>query len=337
MLEIRNLKTYFKVKAGYAQAVDDVTFTINSGENFGLVGESGCGKTTAAKSIIKLLPPNGEIKGGQIIYNGKDLTKLSDSEMRKVRWAEVSMISQSAMNSLDPVYKVGDQIVEAIQTHEPVSRAEAMDRARELFKLVGIDPNRLSEYPHKFSGGMKQRSIIAMALALNPGLIIADEPTTALDVIVQDQILRRIKSLLLSNGASMILITHDISVVAEMCDRVAVMYAGKIMEIGKVDQVFKLPFHPYTLGLQNAFPNVHGPRQDLISIPGSPPKLVNPPKGCRFAARCPFAVEVCSQQEPATVEIEAGHQASCHRLAIIEQMRAEATHKETWDRLGAGI
>lgn len=337
MLEIRNLKTYFKVKAGYAQAVDDVTFTINSGENFGLVGESGCGKTTAAKSIIKLLPPNGEIKGGQIIYNGKDLTKLSDSEMRKVRWAEVSMISQSAMNSLDPVYKVGDQIVEAIQTHEPVSRAEAMDRARELFKLVGIDPNRLSEYPHKFSGGMKQRSIIAMALALNPGLIIADEPTTALDVIVQDQILRRIKSLLLSNGASMILITHDISVVAEMCDRVAVMYAGKIMEIGKVDQVFKLPFHPYTLGLQNAFPNVHGPRQDLISIPGSPPKLVNPPKGCRFAARCPFAVEVCSQQEPATVEIEAGHQASCHRLAIIEQMRAEATHKETWDRVGAGI
>lgn len=337
MLEIRNLKTYFKVKAGYAQAVDDVTFTINSGENFGLVGESGCGKTTAAKSIIKLLPPNGEIKGGQIIYNGKDLTKLSDSEMRKVRWAEISMISQSAMNSLDPVYKVGDQIVEAIQTHEPVSRAEAMDRARELFKLVGIDPNRLSEYPHKFSGGMKQRSIIAMALALNPGLIIADEPTTALDVIVQDQILRRIKSLLLSNGASMILITHDISVVAEMCDRVAVMYAGKIMEIGKVDQVFKLPFHPYTLGLQNAFPNVHGPRQDLISIPGSPPKLVNPPKGCRFAARCPFAVEVCSQQEPATVEIEAGHQASCHRLAIIEQMRAEATHKETWDRLGAGI
>lgn len=337
MLEIRNLKTYFKVKAGYAQAVDDVTFTINSGENFGLVGESGCGKTTAAKSIIKLLPPNGEIKGGQIIYNGKDLTKLSDSEMRKVRWAEISMISQSAMNSLDPVYKVGDQIVEAIQTHEPVSRAEAMDRARELFKLVGIDPNRLSEYPHKFSGGMKQRSIIAMALALNPGLIIADEPTTALDVIVQDQILRRIKSLLLSNGASMILITHDISVVAEMCDRVAVMYAGKIMEIGKVDQVFKLPFHPYTLGLQNAFPNVHGPRQDLISIPGSPPKLVNPPKGCRFAARCPFAVEVCSQQEPATVEIEAGHQASCHRLAIIEQMRAEATHKETWDRVGAGI
>lgn len=337
MLEIRNLKTYFKVKAGYAQAVDDVTFTINSGENFGLVGESGCGKTTAAKSIIKLLPPNGEIKGGQIIYNGKDLTKLSDSEMRKVRWAEISMISQSAMNSLDPVYKVGDQIVEAIQTHEPVSRVEAMDRARELFKLVGIDPNRLSEYPHKFSGGMKQRSIIAMALALNPGLIIADEPTTALDVIVQDQILRRIKSLLLSNGASMILITHDISVVAEMCDRVAVMYAGKIMEIGKVDQVFKLPFHPYTLGLQNAFPNVHGPRQDLISIPGSPPKLVNPPKGCRFAARCPFAVEVCSQQEPATVEIEAGHQASCHRLAIIEQMRAEATHKETWDRVGAGI
>ena len=334
MLEVKNLKTYFKTRAGYAQAVDDVTFTVNSGENFGLVGESGCGKTTAAKSIIKLLPPNGEIKGGQILYNGRDLAALSEAEMRKVRWAEVSMISQSAMNSLDPVYKVGDQIVEAIQAHQPVSRAEAMDRSRELFKLVGIDPKRLTDYPHQFSGGMKQRSIIAMALALNPGLIIADEPTTALDVIVQDQILRRIKSLLLSHGASMILITHDISVVAEMCDRVAVMYAGKVMEIGNVNQLFKLPFHPYTLGLQNAFPNVHGPRQELISIPGSPPKLVNPPKGCRFAARCPFAAEVCSEQEPVMVEIEPGHQASCHRLAIIEQMRAEATRKETWDRVG---
>ncbi len=335
MLEVRNLKTYFKTKAGYAQAVDDVSFTVNPGENFGLVGESGCGKTTAAKSIIKLLPPNGEIRGGQILYDGRDLAKLSEEEMRKVRWAEVSMISQSAMNSLDPVYKVGDQIVEAIQAHEAVSKAEALERTKELFKLVGIDPNRMKDYPHQFSGGMKQRSIIAMSLALNPGLIIADEPTTALDVIVQDQILRRIKSLLLSHGASMILITHDISVVAEMCDRVAVMYAGKVMEIGNVREIFKLPFHPYTLGLQNAFPNVHGPRQDLISIPGSPPKLVNPPKGCRFAARCPFAVEVCSQEEPAMEDVEPGHQACCHRLGIIEQMRSEATRKETWDRVGA--
>lgn len=334
MLEVRNLKTYFKTKAGYAQAVDDVSFTIQPGENFGLVGESGCGKTTAAKSIIKLLPPNGEIVGGQILYKGRDLVKLTTEEMQKVRWKEISMISQSAMNSLDPVYRVGDQIVEAIQAHEPVSRAEAMDRAKELFGLVGIDAKRLKDYPHQFSGGMKQRSIIAMSLALNPGLIIADEPTTALDVIVQDQILRRIKSLLESHRASMILITHDISVVAEMCDRVAVMYAGKIMEWGDVVTVFKRPFHPYTLGLQNAFPNVHGPKQELISIPGTPPKLVNPPTGCRFAARCPFAIDRCREEEPAMVEVGSGHQAACHRLEMIDWMRVEAAKKENWDKVG---
>ncbi|MHB0871002.1 MAG: ABC transporter ATP-binding protein [Chloroflexota bacterium] len=335
MLEVRNLKTYFKTKAGYAQAVDDVSFTIQPGENFGLVGESGCGKTTAAKSIIKLLPPNGEIVGGQILYNGRDLVKLSQNEMQRVRWKEISMISQSAMNSLDPVYRVGDQIVEAIQAHEPVGRSEAMDRAKELFGLVGIDPKRLRDYPHQFSGGMKQRSIIAMSLALNPGLIIADEPTTALDVIVQDQILRRIKSLLESHQASMILITHDISVVAEMCDRVAVMYAGKVMEWGDVVTVFKQPFHPYTLGLQNAFPNVHGAKQDLISIPGSPPKLVNPPTGCRLAARCPFAIDRCREQEPAMVEVGPAHQAACHRLDLVDWMRVEATKKENWDKVGA--
>ncbi len=335
MLEIRNLKTYFKTRAGYAQAVDDVSFTVQPGQNFGLVGESGCGKTTAAKSIVKLLPPNGEIVGGQILFKGRDLVRLTNEEMQKVRWREISMISQSAMNSLDPVYRVGDQIVEAIQAHEPVGRAEAMDRARELFGLVGIDPKRLRDYPHQFSGGMKQRSIIAMSLALNPSLIIADEPTTALDVIVQDQILRRIKSLLESHQASMILITHDISVVAEMCDRVAVMYAGKLMECGDVITVFKRPFHPYTLGLQNAFPDLHGAKQELISIPGSPPKLVDPPAGCRFAARCPFALDVCGEQEPAMVEVGPGHQAACHRLEMIDWMRAEAARKESWDRVGA--
>jgi len=335
MLEVRNLKTYFKTKAGYAQAVDNVSFTLQPGENFGLVGESGCGKTTAAKSILRLLPPNGEIVGGQIFFKGRDLVKLSAEEMRKVRWKEISMISQSAMNSLDPVYKVGDQIIEAIQAHEPLTRADAISRVKELFNLVGIDPKRLNDYPHQFSGGMKQRSIIAMSLALNPGLIIADEPTTALDVIVQDQILRRIKSLLESHGASMILITHDISVVAEMCDRVAVMYAGKVMEVGGVIDVFKRPFHPYTLGLQNAFPNVHGPKQELISIPGSPPKLINPPTGCRFAARCPFVIAQCREAEPAMATVGHGHEAACHRLDSIDWMRAEATKKEIWDRVAA--
>ncbi len=335
MLEVRNLKTYFKTKAGYAHAVDDVSFTLQPGENFGLVGESGCGKTTAAKSIIKLLPPNGQIMSGQILYNGRDLVPLAPDEMQKVRWKEISMISQSAMNSLDPVYKVGDQIVEAIQAHETVGRGEALDRARDLFRLVGIDAKRLNDYPHQYSGGMKQRSIIAMSLALKPGLIIADEPTTALDVIVQDQILRRIKSLLETHKASMILITHDISVVAEMCDSVAVMYAGKVMELGDVITVFRRPFHPYTLGLQNAFPNVHGAKQDLISIPGSPPKLVNPPSGCRFAARCPFALPLCREQEPAMVQVGPNHTAACHRLDEVEWMRVEATKKENWDGVGA--
>ncbi len=334
MLEVRNLKTYFRTRAGYAHAVDDVSFTIQPGENLGLVGESGCGKTTAAKSIINLLPPNGQIMSGQITFNDRDLVKLTQAEMQTVRWKEISMISQSAMNSLDPVYRVGDQIIEAIQSHESTGRSEALERSRELFRLVGIDPKRLNDYPHQFSGGMKQRSIIAMSLALNPGLIIADEPTTALDVIVQDQILRRISSLLESRGASMILITHDISVVAEMCDRVVVMYAGKVMELGHVIDVFKHPFHPYTLGLKNAFPSIHGAKQELISIPGSPPKLVNPPSGCRFAARCPFALPICREQEPTMAEVGPNHGAACHRLNVIEMMRAEATKKENWDRVG---
>jgi oligopeptide/dipeptide ABC transporter ATP-binding protein len=335
MLDVRNLSTFFQTRAGDARAVDDVSFDIKGGENFGLVGESGCGKTTAVKSIIKLLPPNGRIVAGQILFRGQDLVLLPPEEIRRIRWKQISMISQSAMNSLDPVYRVGDQIVEAIQAHESATRAEALERARSLFTLVGIDPKRLTDYPHQFSGGMKQRSIIAMALALDPNLIIADEPTTALDVIVQDQILRRIRGLLASRQASMILITHDISVVAEMCDRVAVMYAGKIVEIGAVAALFKRPCHPYTLGLQNAFPSVHGEKQDLISIPGSPPKLVNPPPGCRFAPRCPFAEAVCRTEAPAMQEVSSGHSAACHRLDRIDEMRPAAAHKETWDRLEA--
>ncbi len=335
MLEIRNLSTYFQTRAGDARAVDDISFAVNPGENFGLVGESGCGKTTAVKSIIKLLPPNGRIVAGEIRFQGRDLVPLPAEEIRRIRWKQISMISQSAMNSLDPVYRVGDQLVEAIQAHETVGRSEAMERARGLFALVGMNAKRLDDYPHQFSGGMKQRSIIAMALALNPNLIIADEPTTALDVIVQDQILRRIKGLLASHQASMILITHDISVVAEMCDRVAVMYAGKLVEIGAVAALFKRPCHPYTLGLQNAFPSVHGEKQELISIPGSPPKLVNPPPGCRFAPRCPFAEAACRAEAPPMREVAPGHLAACHRLDRIEEMRRAAARKETWDRVEA--
>jgi oligopeptide/dipeptide ABC transporter ATP-binding protein len=238
------------------------------------------------------------------------------------------------MNALDPVYRVGDQIAEAILAHESVSKAEALARARELFALVGIDHRRLSDYPHQFSGGMRQRAIIAMAQALNPSLIIADEPTTALDVIVQNQILRRISQIQKKSHASMIMITHDISVIADICERAAVMYAGKIAEIGRIAGVLKTPCHPYTMGLKNAFPSILGDKQALISIPGSPPSLVHPPAGCRFNVRCPFAVDPCFAADPPLVQVAADQYAACHRVAEAEALRRRAAERETWERAG---
>ena len=333
ILDVQHLQTYFKTQAGYARAVDDISFTIAPGENFGLLGESGCGKTTAAKSLMRILPPNGEIVGGRAIFEGRDLFSLSKEEIRKVRWKGISMISQSAMNALNPVYRVGDQIVEAIRTHVDKSRSEAMGRARELFSLVGINHQRLNDYPHQFSGGMRQRAIIAMSLALNPSLIIADEPTTALDVIVQDQILRRISALQKQFNASMILITHDISVIAELCERAAVMYAGKVAEIGNITGVLKKPYHPYTMGLKNAFPSILGDKQNLISIPGSPPNLVEPPSGCRFNPRCPFSIDLCSQQEPPLFRVDTDQYAACHRVSEADSFRHQSSLKEIWETL----
>ncbi|MBW1699384.1 MAG: ABC transporter ATP-binding protein [Deltaproteobacteria bacterium] len=335
LLEVRNLRTFFKTQAGYARAVDDISFTIEPGENFGLLGESGCGKTTAAISLIRILPPNGKIMGGHAIFEGRDLFSLSKEEIRKVRWRSISMISQSAMNALDPVYRVGDQIVEVIRTHLKKSRGEAMDRARELFSLVGIDHQRLHDYPHQFSGGMRQRAIIAMALALNPHLIIADEPTTALDVIVQDQILRRISALQKQFNASMIMITHDVSVIAELCERAAVMYAGKIVEVGNISGVLKKPYHPYTMGLKNAFPSILGDKKNLISIPGSPPNLVEPPAGCRFNPRCPFSIDICFLQEPSLFQVKTDQYAACHRVAEADSLRHQASSREIWEQVDA--
>jgi len=334
LLDVRHLKTFFRTQAGDSRAVDDVSFGIAPGENFGLLGESGCGKTTVAKSLIRVLPKNGRIVGGQAEFEGQDLFALSEAQMRKIRWRGISMISQSAMNALDPVYRVGDQIVEAIQTHVKMPRSEALERVRELFGLVGIDRRRSCDYPHQFSGGMRQRAIIAMALALNPSLIIADEPTTALDVIVQDQILRRISSLQKQFDASMIMITHDVSVIAELCERAAVMYAGKIVEIGNIRGVLKRPYHPYTMGLKNAFPSIYGDKQDLISIPGSPPDLVHPPEGCRFNLRCPFVTDRCYSEEPPLREVGADQFAACHRISEAEKLQALSDKKETWDRPG---
>ena len=313
LLEVRELKTYYFTLRGPVKAVDSVSFDVEKGETVGLAGESGCGKTTTALSIIKLIPPPGKIIGGKIIFEGKDLVTMKDSDIRRIRWKGIAMIFQGAMNALNPVFKVGDQIAEAILAHEKnVSEKEAWERAEKLLEMVGIDPSRAQDYPHEFSGGMRQRAMIAMALACNPKLLIADEPATALDVIVQAQVLEVMRNLKTRLNLSMILITHDLSIIAEMCDRVAIMYAGKIVEYGSARDIFKNPQHPYTKGLIGAFPSIRGPKKSLQSIPGSPPNLLNPPPGCRFHPRCPQAMPICRKEEPKVVKLGGGHIVSCH-------------------------
>ena len=411
LLEIRDLKVYFRILKGTVHAVDGVSFSLDRGGTMGLVGESGCGKTTTAYSIMRLLPPNAMIVGGEIRFDGQivattDLptevleilrgdfwepelaaaiqrweTKLQtlttaasrvieserylaeqrnfledlkevfakrtgpgdpalreqlrrltlrqinsflkarlrtkrekeiEKKLADLRWKRVSMIFQSAMNAFNPVYRVGDQIAEAILTHEDVNRDQARARVLELFDMVGIDRSRVDGYPHEFSGGMRQRSMIAMALALNPQLLIADEPTTALDVIMQDRILAEIRDLQRQLGIGMIIITHDVSVVAEVAEKIGVMYAGKLAEYGNIVDIFDRPAHPYTIGLMNAFPSIKGARRRLQSIPGSPPDLSRPPTGCRFHPRCAFAQEVCKRVEPPKVELAPNHYSECH-------------------------
>ena len=334
LLEVKDLKVHFKIHNGWVKAVDGVSFTIDSGQTMGLVGESGCGKTTAAYAITQLLPTNGYIKGGHIYFKGKDLLKISkrkdgslddyNEKIRKIRWTEISMIFQGAMNAFNPVFKVGDQIKEAIQLHEDVDDAAAEKRAKELFEFVGMNPDRIGNYPHEFSGGMKQRAMIALALALSPSFIIADEPTTALDVITQDRILVEIKKLQQEWNMAMMIITHDVSVVAEVSDKIGVMYAGMMMEIGKTTQVFKNTAHPYTAGLLGSFPSIKGEKKRLESIPGFPPDLVNPPSGCPFHPRCQHVKEKCSQERPKGIEIEPGHISFCHYA------------RELWDDLRRG-
>ncbi|WP_073147473.1 ABC transporter ATP-binding protein [Paramaledivibacter caminithermalis] len=332
LLNIENLDVCYKISDGIVKAVKDVSFYLRKGEVLGLVGESGCGKTTLIKAILKLLPSNGYIANGEIYFKDREITKMDNEQLRRIRWNEISMITQSAMNALDPVYKVGDQIVEAILTHKAVSKKEAYSRAMELFNLVGLEKGRLNDFPHQFSGGMKQRAIIAMALALNPEIIIADEPTTALDVVVQAQILERINTLLAGYDGSMIMVTHDISVIAQTCHRIVVMYGGRVMEFGNAIEVLKEPNHPYSMGLKNAFPSITGEKRNLISIPGTPPNLLKPPKGCRFNERCPFALEKCFHEEPMLQGTKGGYVA-CHRFYEAEDLRAEAGKEETWMKI----
>ncbi|MEM2506840.1 MAG: ABC transporter ATP-binding protein [Nitrososphaeria archaeon] len=314
ILQVQNLKTYYTTVRGSVKAVDNVSFEVDKGEALGLAGESGCGKTTVALSILRILPANGKIIGGKILYEGMDLTQLSEEQIREnIRWKNISIVFQGAMNALNPVYKISDQIAEAIMTHEhDVSKEEVRGRIRSLFELVGLDPARIDNYPHEFSGGMRQRAMIAMALACNPKLLIADEPGTALDVIVAAQVLKLLKELKKKLSLSMIIITHDLSIIAETCEKTAIMYAGKIVEYGDTVTVFKSPLHPYTQGLMAAFPSLKETRTRIASIPGSPPDLLNPPSGCRFHPRCKYAMEICRKIEPKFLGLKDKHYVACH-------------------------
>jgi peptide/nickel transport system ATP-binding protein len=313
LLEVDRLVMRYKIKAGEVSAVEDVSFTVHQGEAVGLVGESGCGKTSVALSLLRLLPSNAQYVSGEIRLNGEDLLFLSNEEMRQRRWKDISMVFQGAMNSWNPVYRVGDQIRETLDTHYRgvMNYDEQRTHMEKLFSAVGLPPSMLDRYPHEYSGGMRQRAVIAMALACSPELIIADEPTTALDVIVQDQILKELKRIQQDLGMSIIYISHDIAVIAEVTDSLGVMYAGKLVEYGPTASVFARPRHPYAYLLLRSTPSISGPRRQLAPLEGEPPDLLDPPTGCRFHPRCPFATEQCVRDEPPLEEIGGGHRVAC--------------------------
>ena len=313
ILEVRNLKTSFKTEAGEIKAVDGVSFDVPKGKTIGIVGESGSGKSITSLTIMRLLAKNGYIKGGEILYKGKDITKLTDKEMRVIRGNQISMIFQEPMTSLNPVFTVGQQISETIRIHKKVSKKEALNLSIEMLKLVGIPSpeKRIKQYPFELSGGMRQRVMIAMALACDPEILIADEPTTALDVTIQAQILELIRDLQNRLGMSVIMITHDLGVVAETCDYVAVMYAGQVVEYADVRTLFKNPKHPYTLGLLNSLPRHDIDQEKLIPIKGMVPSPFDMPAGCRFAPRCPVATNICREKMPELEEKDSNSQIRC--------------------------
>ncbi len=314
LLEVKNLKTSFFTYAGEVKAIDDVSFTVNSGEAVAIVGESGCGKSVTSLSIMRLLSNPGKIVNGSIRFNGKELVTLSDNEMRSIRGNEIGMIFQDPMTSLNPVLTVKQQLTEGLRLHKGLSAEAATTKALELMRLVGIPSpeNRLNQYPHQFSGGMRQRVMIAMALSCEPKLLIADEPTTALDVTIQAQILEIMKDLKQKVNTSIILITHDLGVVAGLCQKVIVMYAGKIVESGALNDIFYQPQHPYTWGLLKSVPRLdEAEKQKLVPIYGQPPDLLAPPSGCRFRPRCDYAMQICEQEQPLYFHAGADHQAAC--------------------------
>ncbi|HSF83379.1 MAG TPA: ABC transporter ATP-binding protein [Anaerolineales bacterium] len=299
LLSVQELTMVYKTRKGSVSAVDEVSFELQQGETMGLVGESGCGKTSIAMTLLRLLPDNALIQKGCMLLDGRDLVGMSEREIQDVRWGRIAMVFQAAMNAWDPVYRVGDQIIEAIRRHENnIQLTQAKEKVAELFTIVGIDPQMMEHYPHEFSGGMRQRAVIAMALACSPSLIIADEPTTALDVIVQDQVLRELRAVQQAMNMSMIYISHDVAVIAEVAEKIGVMYAGRLVELAHCRDIFRRPRHPYTAALMSAFPSIKGPKRRLDGLGGEPPDLLYPPAGCRFHPRCTQALEHCSHERP---------------------------------------
>src|SRR5512146_7905 len=316
LLEVNDLRTQFRTDDGVVRAVDGVSFTVEKGQTLGIVGESGCGKSVTCLTIMGLNPKRTTISSGQALWKGRDLLGMSSNELRAIRGNEIAMIFQDPMTSLNPVHTIGHQLEEAVRLHQDVTKRQARTRGLELLKAVGIPraERRVDDYPHQFSGGMRQRVMIAMALVNNPDLLIADEPTTALDVTTQAQILALMEKLQQEFGSAIVMITHDLGVVAEIADDVLVMYAAEIVERGTVDEIFKRPQHPYSWGLLGSLPRLDTDVERLVQIQGQPPSLLNPPRGCRFHPRCPYVMDICKAESPPLADVpgETAHRAACH-------------------------
>ena len=312
LLSIRDFCVDYITDRGPVRAIDHVSLDVRAGEIVGIAGESGSGKSTLAQAVMRILPPPAVISGGQVLFEGRDVLTLEEPELRKLRWQRISMVFQSAMDALNPVITIGEQITDTLEVHGAAEGRAARTRAGELLEMVGIPADRVDGYAHQLSGGMRQRVGIALALALEPAMVILDEPTTALDVIVEREILEQIRGLQRELGFAVLFITHDLARMLQFSDRVAVFYAGRLAEVGPADDLRTDPKHPYTQGLLRAFPSLHGEARDLVSIPGSPPSLENPPAGCRFHPRCDRAVDACREQTPKLIELAPGHTAACH-------------------------